>query len=211
VRVSETARSNFSPKPGRSAIHPFLVALPLLAIAGFVSAAGVGARIGWWPWFLTLGGLLASAAAVRAGIASLERRRRGQTIDEWLLQGTAPTRVVSWRADELTSARRRRKVGRGIWRVERELRGRVLPGPLPLNKRAIRSNLGLLQTLRETLEECRSPVNARGMLLARRLLNEPRSPLHADVPVDALAAALTEILAEFDHSPAAPAVTTQRR
>jgi hypothetical protein len=200
--VPPTARRN----PVDASAHLFL---PLLATAGFVSAAGVGARFGWRPWFLTLDALLATAAALRAGLAALERTRRRHVIDGWLLDGTAPVTVAAWRSCELASPRRRASLGRCLWRIEQrlrrqetlELRGTALPGPFPYNLGAIRRNRRLLQTLRERLEDSRRPISARGVLLVGRLLNDPQSPLHASLPADTLEAALAEILTEFDRPP----------
>ena len=80
-----------------------------------------------------------------------------------------------------------------------------MPGPVPLNKRALRLHLGLLRALQERLEDSARPVSVRGMLLVDRLLTEPGSPLYSSVPDGVLAEALSEALAAIDPVPDAAA------
>jgi hypothetical protein len=72
---------------------------------------------------------------------------------------------------------------------------------VPLNTRALRSNLDLVRALHERLDDLTCPVSARGMLLVDRLLTEPGSPLYSRVPEDVLAEALGEARTALDHAP----------
>ena len=84
------------------------------------------------------------------------------------------------------------------------VRGGTLPGPVPLNTRAIRRQLGLLRALRERLGDFSRPVSARGMLLVDRLLTGPGSPLYSRVP-DARSPSADRGLAAIDPEPSAAA------
>lgn len=137
-----------------------------------------------------------------------ERRRRRRAADEWLLWGAVPrpsSALLSWRAAELTSQRMRSTLAHSLRRIEREVRGGTLPGAVPLNKRALRSNLDLVHTLQERLVDPAHPVSARGVLLVDRLLTEPGSPLYSPAPVESLAEALSGALAALDDIPMAAA------
>ena len=133
----------------------------------------------------------------------VERSRRRRTADEWLLWGAVPrpsSELLSWRAGELTSPRLRSTLAHSLRRIERETRGRTVPGAVPLNKRGLRSNLHLVRALQERLGDLDRPVSARGVLIVDRLLTEPGSPLYSPVPTEALAETLSEALAAMDET-----------
>jgi hypothetical protein len=172
----------------------------MLALALGALLAGLAPPVGW-PRALAAAGLLALVGAVRAGREALELDRRRRLADEWLLWGAAArasSPLLRWRADELTSPRLRVTLAHGLRRIERESRAAGATGPVPLNKAAIRRQLGLLHALAGRLEDRSRPVAVPGMVLAERLLTDPASPLYCAVPDDAVAGALREALSALD-------------
>lgn len=185
--------------PGR----PYLGALPQLCLALVVAGVGLGAGIGRL-WIAAVAGSLVVLGLLRWARAAVELGRRRRAADEWLLWGATArpsSALLSWRARELTSPDVRLTLARSLQGIERELRGTSLPGPLPLNRRAIRVHLGLMRAMRGRLEDAERPVSVRGMLLVDRLLTEPGSPLYSSVPDDVLAEALGDALAAIDPEP----------
>jgi len=199
VRVGKFTSQN----PSR----PLFTVLPQLCLALLVLAAGFLFTLAWLPvaviaCFLVLVGLVRSARAA----AELGRRRRAA--DEWLLWGAVArpsSALLSWRVEELASPRLRSTLARGLRGIEREVRGGTLPGPVPLNARAIRRHLGLVRALQRRLEDCDPLVSVRGILLVERLLTEPGSPLYSRAPDEVLAETLSEALAALDYAPLAAA------
>ncbi|HUK45410.1 MAG TPA: hypothetical protein VLV28_08950 [Gaiellaceae bacterium] len=187
--------------------HPLLAALPQLALALVVVAAGLGAGIRW-PWVAAVAGSLAAVGLLQSVRAAIELGRLRRLADEWLLWGATPrpsSTLLTWRARELTSPRVRLTLAHSLGGIERELRGTSLPGPVPLNRRALRRHVVHVRALRERLEDLARPVSVRGMLLADRLLTEPGSPLYSSAADDVLAEALSEVLAAIDPLPVAVA------
>jgi len=130
-----------------------------------------------------------------------ERARQRRAADEWLLWGATPrpeSALLHRRTCELCSQRRRASLARTLRGIEREALGPVVPGPVPLNRRAIRAQVGLVQALEERLADPARPVSARGVLLVERLLTEPGSPLYSPFENAVLAEALTEALAALE-------------
>ena len=153
-------------------------------------------------------GALVAVGLLRWARAAAELGRRRRAADEWLLWGAAvrpSSDLLSWRAAELTSPRVRSTLARSLGGIERELRQASLPGPVPLNKRALRLHVGLVRALQARLEDSTRPVSVRGMLLADRLLTEPGSPLYSPAPDDVLADALSDVLEALDPEPLAAA------
>jgi hypothetical protein len=183
--------------------RPLLAALPTLGGALLVLVVGFAASIGWQPivavaLVLTLVGLLNAAWAAVA----LGRRRRAA--DEWLLWGATarPSTALGWRAAELESPQLRSTLARGLWRIQREVRGGTRPGPVPLNTRALRLHLRLVCSLQERLDDRTRSVSARGMVLVNRLLTEPGSPLYTcEAQDEVLADALSDALLALDPVP----------
>jgi hypothetical protein len=180
--------------------QPLLMAVPELALALFVLAFGFVAAI-HWRWTLPVASALVLVALTRAMRSALEQGRRRRIADDWLLWGATArpsSALLSWRARELMSPRLRRTLARSMRGIERETRGRAHPGAVPLNKRALRSQLNLVHTLNERLDDRARAVSVRGILLVDRLLTEPGSPLYSRAPDDVLAEALTDVLAALD-------------
>ncbi len=187
--------------------HPLLAAIPELALAALVLAVGFGASVGSL-WTLIVAGALVVVALLRAGVAAIEVGRRRRTADEWLLWGATArpsSALLTWRAAELLSPRLRATLAHSFHRIERETRGKTIPGAVPLNKRALRRHLSLLVVLLSRLDDRARPVTVRGVLLVDRLLTEPGSPLYSTAPDDVLAEALTDALAALDPPPLAEA------
>jgi hypothetical protein len=130
-----------------------------------------------------------------------ERARQRRAAGAWLLWQTPPrppSSELDRRRQELVSVRRRALLARTLHGIEREALGRVVPGPVPLNRRAIRAQLGLVQALEERLADQARPVSAPGVLLVDRLLTEPGSPLYSRDADAVLAGALSEALAALE-------------
>ncbi len=186
---------------------PYQALLPRLCVAFLVAAVGLGVGIGW-PWIAAVSGSLVAVGVLQWARAAVELGRRRRAADEWLLRGAAArpsSALLSWRARELTSPRLRSTLARSLRGIERELRGTGLPGPIPLNRRALRLHVVLVRALEDRLDDSARPVSVRGMLLVDRLLTEPGSPLYSGVPDDVLAQALSETLAAIDPLPVAAA------
>jgi hypothetical protein len=182
-------------------------ALPQLGLAVGVLAVGFGASIAW-PWVIAVACSLVAVALWQAIRAAVELGRRRRVADDWLLWGAAArpsSALLGWRAAELTSRRVRSALAQSLRRIGREVRGRAYPGAVPLNGRAIRPHLVLVDALSERLDDHDRPVSAKGMVLVDRLLTEPGSPLYSRVTDDVLAQALSEALAALDPAPAVAA------
>jgi len=176
-----------------------------------VLGIGFAAEIRWlWVVSATCLLVLVALAQAMAAAAGLEKRR--QVADEWLLWGAAArpaSALLSWRARELASTRLRWTLAQSLRRIEREVCCETRLGPVPLNRAAIRAQLGLLRALRERLADRSSTVTVRGMLLADRLLTEPASPLYSSACDDVLAEALGEALVELERFPTSPPLDAQ--
>jgi hypothetical protein len=132
----------------------------------------------------------------------LNGRRR--TADRLLLWGAEPrpsSELLAWRAAELISTSSRKTLARSLRRLAREAEGRVLPGAVPVNRRGIRSQLGLLRALEAHLADLDQPVSPRGVLLVEQLLTEPGSPLYSYGQDDQLAQLLSEACAALAPLP----------
>ena len=101
--------------------------------------------------------------------------------------------LLSWRAAELTSERRRRSSAGSLRSVVKGLDGNALPGAVPLNRRGLRPYATSLAALAERVDDMSLPVAPRGMLLIDDLLTNGDSPLYARENVDLLPERLREI------------------
>ena len=88
--------------------------------------------------------------------------------------------IRSWEAArELTAEHSRTALRREVDRTVRAASAARLPSASPLNRTAVRQNAVLLERLADRLAG-EEPVTARGVLLARRLLRDPDSPLYGE-------------------------------
>ena len=119
---------------------------------------------------------------VRSWPAWRERVQRRRSADRLLLGGAESHTggdFVERRASELVSARNRKTLARSLRSIVREVEGRVLPGPVPLNRHGILSELDSVRELETRLADLSRPVAPRGVLLVERLLTEPGSPIYS--------------------------------
>jgi hypothetical protein len=187
--------------------YPATAAAPDVCFAAGAVALGLGAGVAW-DWTAAVAGgllLLAASRAIRAGV---ERSRLRAIADEWILWGAAArpsSRLLGWRAAELLSPRLRSTLAHSLARIESETRGKILPGAVPLNKRALRRHLPLLCALQTWLADGARPVSVRGMVLVERLLTEAGSPLYAHASDDELADTLCDALTALEDAPIASA------
>lgn len=136
--------------------------------------------------------LFAGAGAARSTQAARKLSRRRASADRQILLGGD----VAWRSLELVDLRMRSRLGREVERTLRVASADRLPSASPLNRPLVRRNATLLQALAARLEGD-EPVTARGVLLARRLLHDPCSPLY-DAEAGPLAPALTHVLGALE-------------
>jgi hypothetical protein len=178
------------PRPGRAALP--LLALALVALAFEASPQ------------LRLAGLAAAAcfalaAAVRAERARMELRAIRRSADRLILASARCVEgsdVVRWRTSELVAPATRTGLAREIERTLRRSDPARMPSASPLRRGVARRHRELLQRLEERMLDGR-PVTARGVLLLRRLLREPNSPLYDEHAGD-LSRALGRVLLELE-------------
>jgi hypothetical protein len=178
------------PRPRRAALPLLALALVALAFeaAPALRLAGVAAAA-----------CFALAAAVRAERARADLRAIRRTADRLILadpHAAEGSDVVRWRMLELVAPATRRGLAHELEHTVRHLDPARLPSASPLRRCAARRDRELLLRLEERLLESRS-VTARGVLLLRRLLREPGSPLYDERAGD-LSRALVRALVELE-------------
>jgi hypothetical protein len=159
--------------------RPLTIGVAYLALSACALAAGLVASAPL-DWTLTGAVSFALAGSLGAGRAARELSRRRRVADAWLLRHPLgdPIQQHAWRADELTSRRERRALARSLWTVIGEVDGRLLPGPVPINRVGLRPYLGDLRLLAGTLDDRETTVRPGGILLVHDLLTSPGSPLY---------------------------------
>jgi hypothetical protein len=113
--------------------------------------------------------------------------RRPQ-LDRKLAEGRAPvTALARFRAQQLTSQARRRRLAAGLLRLTREAERQAVRrgSAVPLNRAAIRHCRGLLREVAAELVD-EGPVTPRGILRLQGLLRDGSSPIYSRAPQDAL-------------------------
>lgn len=178
------------PRPGRAA-------LPLLALALLALALEADPQ-------LRLAGLAAAACfalagGVKATRARTELRAVRRTADRLIL-AEAPavegSDILRWRILELVAPASRQALAREVAQTLRESDPARLPSASPLRRGVARRHEALLRKLEDRMLDER-PVTGRGVLLLRRLLREPGSPLYDEHAGD-LRRAIATILAELE-------------
>ena len=178
------------PRPGRAA-------LPLLALALVALALEASPE-------LRLAGLAAAAcfvlaAAVRAERARAELRAIRRSADRLILasaRGVEGSDVVRWRTLELVAPESREGLARELEQTLRRMDPGRLPSASPLRRGPVRRHQEQLRRLEERMLDGR-PVTARGVVLLRRLLRGPGSPLY-DEHAGNLSRALARVLMELE-------------
>jgi hypothetical protein len=144
----------------------------------------------------------ALAAATRAAQEHRALRHLRSNLDPLLLRSepTPLSPVLAWRAGELCSPESREHLAAELRRLERSAAPSHLAGAVPLNRVAVRANAEEIDALVDRLS-APEPVSARGMILARRLLDDPSGPLYDRDRVSDLGPRLREVLEALDdHS-----------
>jgi hypothetical protein len=178
------------PRPGRAA-------WPLLALAAVALVLEASPE-------LRLAGLAAAAcfalaAAVRAERARAELRAIRRTADRLILAsatGVEGSDIVRWRTLELVAPPTRQGLAREVEQTLRRIDPVRLPSASPLRRGVARRHEQMLRRLEARMLDGR-PVTARGVLLLRRLLREPDSPLYDEHAGD-LSRALARVLMELE-------------
>ena len=178
------------PRPGRAALPLLAVAIVALSLeaAPQLRLAGVAAAA-----------CFALAAAIRAERARAELRAIRRSADRLILAaavGVEGSDVVRWRTLELVDPATREGLAREIRQTLRRIDPARLPSASPLRRGVARRHWEMLQRLEERMLDGH-PVTARGVLLLRRLLRDPASPLYDDHAGD-LSRALARVLVELE-------------
>jgi hypothetical protein len=177
------------PRPGRAALPLLGIALVALALEASPELRLAG---------LAAAACFALAAAVRAERARAELRAIRRSADRLILasaRGVEGSDVVRWRTLELVAPEARQGLARELEQTLRRMDPARLPSASPLRRGPVRRHRELLRRLEERMLDGR-PVTARGVVLVRRLLREPGSPLydeHGGNLSRALARALMEL------------------
>jgi hypothetical protein len=119
--------------------------------------------------------LLAPVRSWEARRAIRAARRRA---DAELLGTRLPSPRLAWRVDELLADKSRIDLGRSLAGAVHAADERLLPGASPFDRGAIRECRAQLLELAARLCDLDTPVTARGVLLAERLLADGTSPLY---------------------------------
>jgi hypothetical protein len=178
------------PRPGRAALPLVALAVVALALEAAPQLRLVGAAAA---------GCFALAAVVRAGRARAELRAVRRTADRLILadaHAAEGSDVVRWRTLELVSPASRQGLARELDQMLRSLDPARLPSASPLRRGPARRHRELLSRLEERMGDGR-PVTARGVLLLRRLLREPGSPLYDEHGAD-LSRTIATVLVELE-------------
>jgi hypothetical protein len=178
------------PRPGRAA-------LPLLALAILALALEADPR-------LRLAGLAAAACFGLAGVVRATRARTElhavrRTADRLILadaHAAEGSDILRWRTLELVAPASRQGLAREVAQTLRKSDPARLPSASPLRRGVARRHEALLRRLEDRMLDER-PVTARGVLLLRRLLREPGSPLYDEHAGD-LRRAIATVLAELE-------------
>jgi hypothetical protein len=154
------------------------------------------------PWTV---GVIAAALFGVAGTARTLRERRElaavrRTADRLIVHDPLSrdaSELVRWRAAELTRREERDRLARCLGATLDSLDPRRLPSASPLRRPQARAARELLEQLQARLAD-EQPVAARGVLLARLLLQDPASPLYSEAPELALPRLLRRVLGALE-------------
>jgi|GEM_PF-2549408 len=163
--------------------HPWKNALAFAALVAAALALDADSRL---PWVV---GVVAAALFGGAGAARTVRSRRElaavrRTADRLIVHSPLSrdaSELVRWRSAELTTREQRDRLARSVAATVHALDPALLPSASPLRRPEARAARPLLEELQARLADER-PVAARGILLARMLLQDPSSPLYSDGP-----------------------------
>ena len=151
----------------------------------------------------------ASAGGDAGFIGRIRRRwrqaRRRALADEWLAWGAVPreqSKLLTPRADELTSAQSRRALARVCRRYVAEIRDPPCRA-YAVNRAALREHAGSLARLGGRLADLSKPVSAHSILLARQVV-DGNGPLFNRARGDELGPALKRALRALDEDEAVP-------
>lgn len=141
----------------------------------------------------------ALAAATRAAQQHRALVQLRSNLDRLLLRSdpTPLSPMLVWRAGELCGNGEREHLAGQLRRLERSADASHLAGAAPLNRTAVRANGEEIDAVIDRLN-APEPVNARGIILAQRLLADPSGPLYDRDRAADLGARLREVLRALD-------------
>jgi hypothetical protein len=179
--------------------HPWRNALAFAALAAVALATDADPTL---PWVV---GVAAAALFSVAGTARTVREHRElvavrRTADRLIVHAPLArdaSELVRWRCAELTTREHRDRLARSVGATLRALDPRRLPSASPLRRPDARGARELLEQLQTRLADER-PVAARGIVLARVLLEDAASPLYSAGPEQNLARTLRRVLGALE-------------
>jgi hypothetical protein len=178
---------------------PFHAAMPLLALAALALALDAAPSLPWEAG-VAAAALFFVAAAVRMAREYLDLRRLRATADRLILRGERmpDSPLLNWRAGELTGTGHRLALAASVRRLVRESAATTLPGAVPVNRVAVRSQGDALAALADRLDGP-APVAAQGVLQLELLLRDPDGPVYRRDRANELGPALDRALASLDN------------
>jgi hypothetical protein len=144
----------------------------------------------------------ACAAAIRAAQQHRAMLQLRANLDRLLLRSEPDSLspMLTWRAGELCSPGEREHLASQFHRVVRSSDTAHMPGAAPLSRGAVRACAPELNAVADRLA-APEPISPRGVLLARRLLDDPAGPLYDRDRAADLVPRLREVLRALDdHS-----------
>jgi hypothetical protein len=168
-----------------------------VATCGFAAATlfGAGAAAGLHGNLLLVTPVsLALLGCVLAVQRWGERYKLRASADAWIARGYVNARSrYAWRIEELTSRRERRALAVTLRRLVDEIGRGGHPGPLPLDRVALRPHSFALEAIATRLDDTSRCVSAAGVLAVHRLITDgATSPLYQ--PSSDVGSRLAEIL-----------------
>jgi hypothetical protein len=141
----------------------------------------------------------ALAAATRAAQQHRALVQLRSNLDRLLLRSdpTPLSPMLVWRAGELCTAEEREHLAATLRRLERSADASHLAGATPLNRLAVRANGEEIDAIVDRLN-APDPVSARGIILARRLVDDSSGPLYDRDRTADLGPRLREVLRALD-------------
>jgi len=170
---SQPVRAEFRvPQPLHAAAAPFAAAA-VAALAALVASPRV-------PLLLAVAFILLTAFRALSALHDRSRlRRQADVLLRTGVQVHPQSRLLVWRAAELTGRRNRKALARSLRWIVLELERPALVTPVPVNRRAVRPHLELLQALVDRVAFLERPVAAQGMVLVEELVTDGlASPLY---------------------------------
>jgi hypothetical protein len=127
------------------------------------------------PQSVAARGLLRAVERVRSRRSLRAARREA---DEEIAHRRNPPLRVAWRVEELVSTKKRLDLAHAFRSLVRDSQPRYLPTASPVNRGAVRVESETLLAIAARIGDVDSPVAAKGIVLADRMLTDGSGPLY---------------------------------